>query len=379
MQDAPAHTWITRDARHSLIALRAAGGRLVGALLAERPRELSALGARTINTALVMLTLMFAAVVGAIWLLLRRGVINRIVRLEHHLHAQSGDMAPMPADRSRDEIAQLTNAYNALVLRLAQATEAEQRAVIESISATAANKMKSDFLANISHELRTPLNSVIGYAELIEEDLAASGVPTASADLARITSAARQLLTLINEILDLSRIEAQRLEMRPEHFDVEEMLRAAIGSAQPFARAQASFVRLDCKGDLGSAYADQNRLRQCLVNVLVYACKRTHGGAVTVRALRNGADLRFEITDLGAPLNEAQTGALFEAFLREDDARATGARLSLAVTSKLMALLGGSVEVRSGALRGCTFVLTAPAVAPDAGQPEQAKMAAIAA
>jgi signal transduction histidine kinase len=356
--------WSSSDTLHTLIALDGADGALAGAVLAERPRDLAVLGAQTIHGTLLMLTLMFGCVTLVLWMLLQRMVIARVVRLERHLNAQGADISPAPTheDATGDEIAGLTTAYNALTQRLSEALAREREAVAAQETAAAANKMKSDFLANISHELRTPLNDVIGYAELIEEDLLDAGIAAADDDLKRITDAARHLLTLTNEILDLSRIEAEQLDIRPEQFRVDEILRDAVETASVLARAQSSLLRLECIGELGNAYSDQARWRQCLVNVLAFAAKRTHSGVVRLRAERrmtpDGEVMRFEVIDQGAPLNRAQTEALFEPYVRTELAQAQGARLSLSVTRKLAQLLGGAIDIHTQPRSGCVFVLT---------------------
>lgn len=355
--------WTSRDTLYTLVALRGASGQLAGAVLAERPRDLAALGERTIGSALTMLALTLAAAAFALWFVLHHFVFARLVRFERHLEAQRHGPAasPAPEDETQDEVGSLTRAYNAMTERLSRALERERQAISAQESAAAANRLKSDFLANISHELRTPLNDVIGYAELIGEDLADSGVD-AEDDLRRITDAARHLLTLTNEILDLSRIEAERLDIRPEEFRIDEVLREAVDTASVLARAQSSLLRLECTGDLGTAYSDQARWRQCLVNVLAFACKRTHSGVVRLRVERrtadNGEALRFEIIDQGAPLNRAQTEALFEPYTRGDTAQAHHARLGLSVARKLAQLLGGAITVHMQPRVGCVFVLT---------------------
>jgi signal transduction histidine kinase len=366
--------WRTDGRQFGLIPLMD-GRRVVGAVLAEGPRDLSALGARTVATTLGLLALMFACALGALWLLLDRMVVGRLANMRHHFQNQAEDATPIEHDASSDEIGKLTDAYNALAARLREAVDGKQRALLEREAAAAANRMKSDFLANISHELRTPLNAVIGYAELIDEDLAASGVASAREDLNRITGSARHLLTLINEILDLSRIEGDRLEIRPEAFRVDELMTGVVQAAKPLAHAQGNVLLLEFDNDLGVAYNDHIRLRQSLINVLAHACKRTHSSAVRLRAERRagvrGDELRFTIIDGGAKLSPAEIDDLFELFVRTGESASSGARLGLAVTRKLLTLMGGRIEVRNNTTGGCAFVVTVPAAACD-GAPSQA-------
>ncbi|HVY84931.1 MAG TPA: CHASE4 domain-containing protein [Caulobacterales bacterium] len=367
-----AQTWVSADASRTLIGLFDGEGVLTGAVLASSPRTVTALGARSLNIALLLFAAVLTLAAVSLWVLLRRLVIARITRLQRHFDAQSSTLALLPqADPSAsDEVERLTAAYNALVLRLRAATERERQAIRESESAAAANRMKSDFLANISHEFRTPLNAVIGYAELVEEDLAEAGMATAAGDLHRIRSAARHLLSLINEILDLSKIEAGRLEITPASFAVGEMLDSVVDTVAPLLRQNGNRLAVDAGSDLGNAYSDELRLRQCLINLLSNAAKFTQQGEITLTARRlktiGGDMLRFEVSDTGIGMTEAQLARVFEPFVQADAdiaRRFGGTGLGLAITRKLMALLGGSIDAKSAQGVGSTFVLTVPAVA----------------
>jgi len=353
------------DYLRSLIPLHAPNGDIAGGVVAHSGRHVSEIGANAIIIALISAAAVIAAVIGALWFLVRRALIKRIERIEQHFNAQSGSITPLPADSGGDALSKLTAAYNDLTRRLGEADKRAREALLERESAAAANRMKSDFLANISYELRTPLNDVIGYADLIDEDLTDRGDTSARGDLNRITTAARNMLALITELLDLSRIEADRLELAVEGFDVEEVYLSAAAAARPSALAHNAILTVVAPADLGSARTDQNRLRQCLLNVLTHATRRSQGGTLSLRAERLQVDtldmLRFEVTDSGPPLSEAQIAGLSEPFLREDDERLSGARLGIAVTRKLLELLGGSFEVTANEGRGCTYVLNVPA------------------
>lgn len=354
------------DHLRSMIPLRAPNGDLVGGVIAQSERKLKALGAQAVTTALLAAALMFGAAMCALWLVLRRVVIARIERIKLHFEAQKAEVAPLPADKNGDEIASLTDAYNELTRRLNEADDRARDALLEREAAAAANRMKSDFLANISHELRTPLNDVIGYADLIDEELSDRGEVTARDDLQRITGAARNMLAMVTELLDLSRIEGDRLELVPESFEVDETLLSAAAALRACVKTHNVDLRVLSGASLGQAITDQNRLRQCIVNVLTHAVRRSPGKMLTLRAARllgpNGDQLRFEVLDGGRPLSSAQLEGLFEPFLREDDERLSGARLGLAVTRKLAILMGGSFNVTSSNARGCTYVLIVPAM-----------------
>lgn len=361
-------TWTQDNNARSLIPLQDATGALSGAVLAERPRELAMKSANAMDLAVALFALMVAAALAVLWFLLRHMMLARIVRLERHLRAQStaDTLAPHEARPSKDEIGRLTDAYNALAKRLHDTAAREHKAILDREAAATANRMKSDFLANISHQLRTPLDSVIGYAELIEEELVDLGVSSVNEDLLKVRHSARHLITLVNEILDLSKIEAGRFEISPQSFMVEEMLHAALATAKATAREHNAKMSADIAKDLGTAYSDEQRLRQCLVSVLSQACAAAKDGEVSLRAVRareGGVGvLRFEIRDSGPALAEAEAARVFDAFAPMDHAskRPHATDLSLAVTGRIMRLIGGSIDIRSDG-GGSTFVLTVPA------------------
>jgi signal transduction histidine kinase len=373
LDEASPQSWVDAGQLNGLFALRDLRGRIVGAVRTVRAREIAALGQHVTTVALILFAFMAALVVAALWLLLRRALIARIQRLEKHFNAQWAEPRPLPLDPGeRDEISRLTAAYNALAMRLKETAARERAAQVQRETEAAANRMKSAFLANVSHELRTPLNAVIGYTELIEEDLHDCGVREVDADLERINDAARQLLRLVNEILDLSKIEVGRLEVRPESFRVDEMMQGAAGSLASVAEENGVTLDVQTDGDLGLAYSDQNRLRQGLVNVLTYACSvSTVDSVVTLRAARvkdgDGEILRFEIQDSSEGLTEEQLQRAFEPF--NSDALAAegfaGSSLALAVTRKLVTLLGGSLDASSTPGKGTQFVLRIPALMED--------------
>lgn len=356
-----ARTWTRGDHLYSLIPLTDAhGDTIIGGVVAHSDRTFAALGASSIEIATTLLAFVFAAALFAVWFSLRHVVVARLQRMERHFSAQADTATPIAPDHGNDEIAGLTAAYNALAERVAQADARTRAAILEREAAAAANRMKSDFLANISYELRTPLNDVIGYADLIGEDLADRGDTSAEPDLNRITDAARNMLSMLTELLDLSRIEADRLEINAESFEVEEVFLSAAAAARSSALGHNADLRVVAPHNLGQATTDQNRLRQCILNTLTHASRRSHGGAFSFRAARTHDTLSFEIHDCGRALTPAQMSGLFEPFLREDDERLSGARLGLAVTRKLAELMGGSFEV-SQLDTGCRYVLTVPA------------------
>lgn len=232
-------------------------------------------------------------------------------------------------------------------------------------AAEEASLAKSQFLANVSHELRTPLNAVIGYAELLEEDLVAAGHETGPDDLRRIQSAARQLLSLINEILDLSKIEAGRIDLEEIDTDFQRLAQDAADLVAPAVQKNANTLALSMEGALPHGLADAGKVRQCVVNLLANAAKFTHGGEIGLDLSISdcGGFVVFTVRDTGIGMSGDQMGRLFEAFVQADASttrRFGGTGLGLAITRRLARAMGGDVTVDSVPGEGSCFTLTVP-------------------
>jgi PAS domain S-box-containing protein len=249
--------------------------------------------------------------------------------------------------------------------------------------AEAASRAKSAFLANMSHELRTPLNAVIGYSELLEEEAEDAGQSLFLPELAKIKAAGRQLLALVNDVLDLSKIEAGRMELFLTHFDVCTVAREVVTTIEPLAEKKHNTVRISCSADVGEIHADETKVRQVLFNLLGNAAKFTEGGTITLdidRASHGGSDPYDEIVlrvrDTGVGMTEEQTANLFEAFYRgqEEAGRFEGTGLGLAITWRLCRLMGGTIEVESAKGIGSTFTVRLPALVEDPSEAERVKM-----
>ncbi len=251
--------------------------------------------------------------------------------------------------------------------QLREAEVRERRLSEARMAADMANRAKSSFLANMSHELRTPLNAIIGYSEMLQEDAMDLGQEQFVADLVKIQSAGRHLLDLINEVLDLSKIEAGKIELVFEQADVRPVFHEIAATIQPLIAKNANQFHLDVAQNLGSMRTDVTRLRQCVFNLLSNACKFTRHGTVALRACREnigGAEwLRITVSDTGIGMTEEQVGKIFEAFSQADSTTTRdygGTGLGLTITRRLCRMMGGDVTVESTPGKGSTFTILLP-------------------
>jgi len=221
---------------------------------------------------------------------------------------------------------------------------------------------KSQFLATMSHELRTPLNAVIGYSEMLRETAVEDERREDVGDHDRVLRASRHLLAMINEILDLSKLEAGKIAIEPSAFAVERVAREALDAIRPLAAARKNAIHLDLDATgFGSVHNDVFRLHQCLINLLSNAAKFTENGAITLRARREGERLVFEVEDTGIGIAADKIGDLFSPFVQADASITRtygGTGLGLVISRRLARLMGGDVEVRSVLGRGTIFTLS---------------------
>ena len=227
-----------------------------------------------------------------------------------------------------------------------------------------ANQAKSSFLANMSHELRTPLNAIIGYSEILQEDAADKDDKAAIDDLQKIERAGRHLLGLINNILDLSKIEAGKMDVFIEPVDIQALVKEVLSIVKPLADKNENAVEVICPADIGSFRSDQTKVKQCLLNLMSNANKFTTKGVLTVTVAREkDAQVCFRVSDTGVGMTEEQLGRLFQAFSQADASttkRFGGTGLGLAITKRFCIMLGGDVTVESTHGKGSTFTIRLP-------------------
>ncbi len=229
--------------------------------------------------------------------------------------------------------------------------------------AEAANSAKSQFLASMSHELRTPLNAIIGYSEMLEEDAIEREQPESVADLQKIRAAGKHLLALINDVLDLSKIEAGKLDLYLETFDLRQAVTEVATTVEPLIARNRNRLVVECAPDLGTVHSDLTRVRQVLLNLLSNASKFTEGGTITLAAERTAAHIVFRVSDSGIGMTPEQMTRLFEPFSQAETSTSKkygGTGLGLAITRRFCELMGGEISVASEPGKGSTFTVRLP-------------------
>jgi len=238
---------------------------------------------------------------------------------------------------------------------------------IQRQAANQANEAKSSFLASMSHELRTPMNAIIGYSEMLTEDAEDDGLDDMAADLNKVNAAGKHLLSLINDILDISKIEAGRMELFMETFDLRQMLDDATSTAQPLFEKNENELVVDAQEGLGSVYADVTKVRQSLFNLLSNAAKFTKAGTITLtvrREKRDGGDwFVMAVSDTGIGIPPDKLDKVFEEFSQADESTTRdfgGTGLGLSLTRQLCQMMGGDILLESEVGVGSTFTIQLP-------------------
>lgn len=360
-------------------------GALLGVVVAEYPAP----GARVALLVNLVLSLMAGALAGILavlvfYLITQKLILSPVRELTRVAESVSaGDHSVRSQIATGDEFEELARAFNAMLAHL-QASENELKTINRSLDTRMAevaernvalfeaNTIKGQFLANVSHELRTPLTSIIGFAELLREAASAEGGRTLRYS-ENIVSSGRMLLGLINDLLDLAKIEAGKLELHIAPIDLADLARNLIDFMRPLADKKSLQLVADVQPDLPPFISDPGRIQQILYNLLSNAVKFTpDGGLVELTVRRQDSDaIQLAVRDTGIGISEELLPRVFEKF-RQLDGSVTreygGTGLGLAISKELVTLLKGTIEVRSEVGKGSTFTVTLPVAARPPGE-----------
>jgi signal transduction histidine kinase/DNA-binding response OmpR family regulator len=319
---------------------------------------------------LIMLSMMsLLASILIMWLFVVRYVVARLSILTADMKAVShGKLDIEIPNVGNDELGDMTRALSVFRDNAREIRTAKEDAEQARFHAEAASRTKSSFLANMSHELRTPLNAIIGYSEILREDAADRGDAASQADLVKIEAAGKHLLGLINDILDLSKIEAGRVDIHFENIDIKRMVADVSTLVSPLVARNGNKLNIEMAPDAGSMRCDLVKLKQCLVNLLSNAAKFTKDGTVTLaiaqKPIKDGKPgFVFSVKDSGIGMTEEQMGRLFQAFTQADTSTTRnygGTGLGLTITKHFAEMLGGTVKVTSEPGKGSTFTIELP-------------------
>jgi signal transduction histidine kinase len=322
--------------------------------------EMNRVNARVFYLTLITASAMASLIIVLLTYALNRAILVPIGKISVNARLPDADFVPIELNTG-DQLGELVTAFNELRARHIESTRQLKAARDEAVSANAA---KSAFLAMMSHELRTPLNAVIGYSEMLKEELAEDGVTaTTMGDLDRIASSGKHLLELISSVLDLSKIEAGRIELEIGTVCVRQLVDHAVSTVQPLVEPRGNRLVVEVPADIGHVATDATRLRQVLLNLLSNAAKFTTGGVITLSARREtpagqAERLVFDVQDTGIGMTAEQQAKLFQAFVQADASTTRqygGTGLGLVICRRLCQLLGGDVTVRSAPGQGSCF------------------------
>jgi signal transduction histidine kinase len=353
---------------------------------------------RNIIGILALTSIVIAAIFLTSIMVTRRYISRPLMKLQHAAALiANGDLDTPIETRGQDEIASMARAlrlmrdslrqfvgalqssnaklgdYNRTLEyrveeRTAELAEAMRSAESARQAAEAANHAKSTFLANMSHELRTPLNAIIGYGEMLAEEVEDRGHHEYVSDLERIQTAGRHLLMLISDILDLSKIEAGRVDLDLDTFELAPMIQDVVNTIQPLLRKNTNTLEVQCAPDLGTMRADTTKVRQSLLNLLSNACKFTEKGTIKLQVNRDVSSeterLIFEVTDTGIGMSTEQLNNVFQPFMQADVSTTRkygGSGLGLAISQHFCNMMGGYITADSTLGEGSTFCFRLPA------------------
>src|SRR5438105_9073355 len=305
---------------------------------------------------------------------LQRIISGPILSLAHtaKIVSEQKNYSVRAEKRTDDEIGFLIDRFNGMLSQIEEhekeIQEVNEQLVQSEQRARAATQAKSHFLANMSHELRTPLNAIIGYSEMLQEEAQDSGQESFIPDLKKINRSGRHLLDLINDVLDLSKIEAGKMELYLETFDIPNLLEDVSTTVQLLVQKNSNALEVRCPANLGAMRADMTKVRQSLFNLLSNASKFTKNGKITLEAAReisptDGDWIVFRVSDTGIGMTPEQQDRVFEAFSQADASTARdfgGTGLGLTITKTFCRMMGGDVTLTSEPGKGTTFIIRLP-------------------
>ncbi len=305
---------------------------------------------------------------------LQRVISEPILSLAHtaRIVSEEKNYSMRAEKRTGDEVGFLIDRFNEMLGQIEE-HEKELQNVNEQLvqseqRARAGTQAKSQFLANMSHELRTPLNAIIGYSEMLQEEAQDSGQESFIPDLKKINRAGRHLLELINDVLDLSKIEAGKMELYLETFDIPSLLEEISATVQLLVQKNSNTIEVRCSPNLGAMRADMTKVRQALFNLLSNASKFTNHGKITLEAAReaspsNGDWIVFRVSDTGIGMTPEQQARVFETFAQAEASTMRdfgGTGLGLAITRNFCRMMGGDVSLTSEPGKGSIFTIRLP-------------------
>ncbi len=351
---------------------------------------------QTRNTVLLLALTSTITFIAIILLILRRLTFMPLQQLESNIRLISltrGNLGNTLQVRGTSEIRMLTQGFNDMIKALQESYTTldgvnrelvQHRDHLEDLvikrtadlehardAALQASRTKSQFLANMSHELRTPLNAIIGYSEMVMEDLDPDIAQNHLIDVQKIHNAGKHLLELINDVLDLSKIEAGRMELLIEPIDIQQLIANINATVHPLIIKNQNTLRINCPVDIGHMVADSSKLRQALLNLLSNASKFTESGIISLDIMRYnelGTDyVSFAVTDNGIGIARDRLTKLFKAFSQGDASttrRYGGTGLGLVLSQHFCRMMGGDISVQSAIDHGSTFTIFLPAEVP---------------